>query len=831
MGINHDIRHILVVEDQKSKRIVALKDNNYSIGRDPTSSIIIYDRQVSRHHATLLRVTYYNNNHDYYRIIDGNLQGKKSTNGILINGKYSLSHELKHGDMVRFGNKAKASYHVLKSASELDLFKASEKIDALPEAELASTFVHQYESTDEEDGRNTIIFHAASEDKQLVSHNSSSLAEYSPNPIIELNFSGEITYINPIASIKFPDLRTLKAEHPIVRGLVGESFSQEGTSYVREVQVKAEFFEQHIHYLGDSQLIRSYIFDITKYKNLETKLNHHADYYKFLVEQASEGIFLVDVQTKRLLEANRAYCDLLGYQAHELINHSLYQIIAVEREILENELAQITPSKSYVNEEALHRKKDGDLVGVESRISRQNFEEKDIFCFVVRDNSERKQHEERLQHQVFHDSLTNLPNRILFNNQLTIALSNAERNQCLLAVLFLDLDSFQSINNSFGHTVGDQLLQSFARRLTSCIRGGDIVARWGSDEFAILLPRIKNADDATKLTQRIFETLKQPFPIDKHQLQVKASIGIAIYPQDGQDRETLLKNVDAALGQTKITGRSNYQFYTPKMTAEALASIKIETLLHQAPDREEFCLYYQPQVRIQTGEITGMEALLRWKHPELGLLTPAKFLHLAEKTDLMLHVSKWVLKTACEQNLAWQKAGLPFLPISVNLSNREWKQPNLVTVVARVLDSTGLDPHLLELEITEKTLRENLASARQVFQDFHNLGVRIALDDFGTGISSMGYLKQFSFRTLKIHQVFIRDLRGNQQDLSIISALLGLGRGFNLRIIAEGVETQQQVDILQSLQCEEAQGYYFHQPIDSQGATKILTDYFSLDYP
>jgi len=827
MGINQDMRHILVVEDQKSKRIVSLKENSYSIGRDPTSSVILYDRQVSRHHSTLLRVTDYQNNHDYYRIIDGNLQGKKSTNGIMINGKYTLSHELKHGDIIRFGNKAKASYHVLNSADDLDLFKARENLDTLSEAELVPQSANHQE-LQEEVGKNTLIFQAGTEEKATVTNNSPSLAECSPNPIIELNFKGEITYINPAASIKFPDLRTQKLEHPIIKGLAGESISQEGTSYVREVQIKTEFYEQHIHYLGDSQLIRSYVFDISKYKKLETKLNHHADYYRFLVEQASEGIFLVEVKSKKIIEANRAYCQLLDYEATEVIDLSVYQMIAIEREILDTELGQIESGKSYYIEESLHRKKDGNLVSVETRVSRQSFGDKDIFCFVVRDNSERKRSEERVQYQAFHDALTNLPNRVLFNNQLAIALANAQHNQTLLAVLFLDIDSFQAVNNSLGHTMGDQLLQSFSRRLTSCVRGGDMVARWGSDEFAVLLPRIKNSDDTIKLSQRIFENLKQPFPVEKYQLQIKASIGIAIYPQDGQDKETLLKNVDAALARTKREGRNHYQFYSPTMTAEAISLIKIETLLHNALDKEEFTLCYQPQIRLKTGEITGMEALIRWNHPELGMIAPSKFISLAEKTDLMIHVGKWVLKTACEQNLAWQKIGLPILPIGVNISNREWKQVNLVEIIAGVLDKTGLDPHLLELELTEKTLRENIQTARQVFQDLQNLGVRIALDDFGTGVSSLGYLKQFNFRTLKIHQTFIRDLRANAQNLAIVSALLDLGRGFNLRIIAEGVETQQQLEILQGLDCEEAQGYLFHHPLNADQATELLKRHFSV---
>jgi diguanylate cyclase (GGDEF)-like protein/PAS domain S-box-containing protein len=617
------------------------------------------------------------------------------------------------------------------------------------------------------------------------------------------------------------------AKHPIFEGLIQEASAKEGTSYVREIQVGDESFEQHIHYLSDKKLVQSYLFEITKYKRMENQLKNDSIYYRFLVEQTSEGIFLVEIDSKLIIDANPSYCQLTGYELDELKQLNLYQIIALEREIIDNELAQVEQAKTYHVEESLHRCQDGSLISIELRISCGLFKGKEVYCFAIRDISERKRSEERLQYQAFHDPLTNLPNRILFNKQLAIALVEAQRNQTLLAVMFLDLDSFKHVNNTLGHTIGDQLLQSFSRRLTACVRAGDTVARWGSDEFTVLLPRIKNTEDTVKLSHRIFESLKQPFPIDKHQLQLKTSIGIAIYPQDGDDKETLLKNADAALSRTKEQGRNHFQFYTPTMSEEASVLLKIETLLHQALDRQEFSLVYQPQINLQTGEITGMEALLRWNHSELGPIAPSKFIPLAEKTDLMLHIGKWVLKTACQQNLAWQKDGLPPLPIGVNLSCREFQQPNLAATIAKVLDRTGLDPQWLELEITEKTLRQHLNSAPQIFQDLQNLGIRLCLDDFCTGYSAIGYLKQFSFRTVKISQSFIRDLRGNTQDLAIVSAITALGRGFNTRILAEAVETQQQVDLLHSQNCYEAQGYWFSRPLSTEEATQFLIKGYS----
>jgi diguanylate cyclase (GGDEF)-like protein/PAS domain S-box-containing protein len=821
MSNSQEIRHILVIEDQKSRRIISLKENNYSIGRDPSCAIVLFDRQVSRHHATIIQVpTPEESDRYFYQIIDGDEQGKKSTNGISINGKRCFSHDLKHGDLIWFGNKSKASYHIISTDSELYLIKAGEQ------AEKTNTVLAQSKETqgDGIDAKKTVVFEQLPEltsQKDLA--RLSSLAEFSPNPIIEIDLAGKINYLNPAASVKFPDIQTSLLEHPILKDILTQSQAKEGTSLIREVQVEREIFEQHIHYLIDNRVIRSYIFDVTKYKKLESSLKNNQERYKFLVQQASEGIFLVDVETKQVIDANPAYCNLLGYSLEEITTLSLYDLVKSDRETIDEHLEQITANKPALIAESSHRCKDGSIIGVEFHISlTQESDDEPIFCCTTRDISERKKSAEMLQYQAFHDALTELPNRMQFTKTLSTAIANAKRQEQLMAVVFLDLDSFKNVNDTLGHSIGDRVLQNFAERLNTCVREGDTVARWGGDEFTVLLPRIRSSEDTIKLAQRIFESLRKPFEIDKHQLSIKTSIGIAVYPQDGQDAETLLKNGDAALYRTKDQGRNHYQFYNPTMTSEASLLMKLEMLLHQALERREFSLYYQPQVQLATGELTGMEALLRWQHPELGFISPNKFIPLAEKTDLMIHIGKWVIKTACEQNLAWQRAGLPPIPISVNLCAREFKQPNLAEVVARTIDETGLDPQWLELEITEATLRQNLEMAQTTLKDLQNLGVRIALDDFGTGFSSLGYLKQFSFRTLKIDQAFIRDLRGNAQERGIISAAIALGRGFNLRVVAEGVETQQQLDLLRSLQCEQGQGYWFSRPLLREDATHLL---------
>ncbi|MEG3439342.1 EAL domain-containing protein [Pannus brasiliensis CCIBt3594] len=824
MSNARDVRHILVVEDQKSKRIVALRENSYTLGRDPSCSIIIYDRQVSRHHATLLRVTDYQNQQDFYRVIDGDLHGKKSTNGITVNGKYSLSHELRPGDTIHFGSKARAIYQVVPANTDLEFLDSEDLADLSPELSITGFLEKESDFHDEEN--HTIAFAlpkpAPASSPPPSPSPSFSIADYSPYPIVEFNQSGEILYQNAAASRRFPDLGQRQGQHPLLQGLAEQSLADNSTSFSRELEIEGKFFEQYITFTPE-RIVRTFCVDITKYKENEEKNAIKSDYFRFIREQSTEGIFLIDAEEKKILETNLAYCKLLGYTERELIGRALYGLIAVDRENLDSQLGDLEPEKPFYVEESLHRGRDGSLITVEEKITRSNLNGRDIFCFSVRDIGERKRFEERLYYQSLHDALTDLPNRLLFERQLTLALANARRNHTLLAVLFVNLDSFKNINHALGHSIGDRVLQEFGRRLSVLISGGDAIARWGSDEFTILLPRPRKTEDTIRLAERIFDSLKTPIEVEGNTLQPRASIGIALYPQDGEDEETLLKNASAALHRAKEAGRGQYQFYSPALAEEAGTFLKLETLLHQALDKQEFALVYQPQIAVASGRITGIEAFLRWNHPPSGVLSPAKFLALAEKTDILLPIGKWVLTKACEQAISWQKDGLPPVPVCVNLSNPEFARPNLVETIARVLEKTGLDPQWLEIEITEKILRQNLSSARQIFQDLQNLGVRVALDDFGTGYSALGYLQQFPFRTLKLDQNFVRDLRGSDGERAIVSAAVALGKGFHFRIVAEGVETRQQLDFLQDLGCEEAQGYYFSRPISAEAIGQLLS--------
>ncbi|QKD82533.1 PAS domain S-box protein [Thermoleptolyngbya sichuanensis A183] len=434
----------------------------------------------------------------------------------------------------------------------------------------------------------------------------------------------------------------------------------------------------------------------------------------------------------------------------------------------------------------------------------------------------RQRTEEKMRYQAFHDALTGLPNRMMFNRHLYLMLARSRRGKEPFAVVFLDLDRFKTINDTLGHTVGDRLLEQATQRLTYCLREEDIIARWGGDEFTLLLPNLKSPQDASRIAERISENLRPPFYVDSHELHITCSMGIALFPEHGTDAQTLLKNADAALYLAKGHGRDNHQFYTPAITSQSTERLALDSSLHYALKRQEFTLHYQPQVNVLTGEIIQMEALLRWTHPKLGLISPQTFIGLAEENGLIVPIGFWVLRTACLQNKQWQEAGFGPLRVAVNLSARQFQQPNLVGAIASILEETGLPPTGLELEITETAAMQNVEFTTTLLHELQDMGVRIAMDDFGTGYSSLGYLKQFPLNTLKIDRSFVKDVTANPDDAAIVAAIVALGQGLNLNVVAEGVETIDQLAKLRSLQCEEMQGNLFSRPLDAATATQFL---------
>ena len=432
--------------------------------------------------------------------------------------------------------------------------------------------------------------------------------------------------------------------------------------------------------------------------------------------------------------------------------------------------------------------------------------------------------EAMIRHQASHDQLTGLANRLLFNERLSLALANAHQNAEMLAVIFLDLDRFKNVNDTLGHPIGDLLLQGVSRRLTNCLRVGDSIARWGGDEFTVLLYNINSPEEATLICQKIIQSLSSPFDFDGVELYTKASLGIALAPYDGEDAETLLKNADAAMYKAKQRGRNNYQFYTQAIGSKVSEELNLENQLYKALKKSEFVLHYQPQINLNTGKIVGMEALVRWQHPERGLIFPDRFIPLAEETGFICQIDEWVMRAACLQNREWQLLGLPPMRIAVNLSCRQFLQPNTVQTIAEILSETELNPEYLEIEITETIAMTDVNFTVSVLQHLQEMGIHISLDDFGTGYSSLWSLKNLPLNNLKIDKSFVADLQEGSSGATIVKVAIALGQGLNLQVIAEGVETAEQLAFLQSLHCEIGQGYFFSKPIPAAAATQLCLE-------
>ena len=437
--------------------------------------------------------------------------------------------------------------------------------------------------------------------------------------------------------------------------------------------------------------------------------------------------------------------------------------------------------------------------------------------------SERKKAQEQLTHVAYHDGLTDLPNRTLFMDRLTQGLIRLAFHKRSAAVLFFDLDHFKHVNDTLGHDIGNILLKTVSERLKSCLREGDTVARLGGDEFVIMLADLAHPEDVPAITQKIAETLSQPFQIKEHQLFITTSIGISLYPRDCNDPEALLKAADMAMYRAKEQGRDNYQFYHPTLNAAAAERFSIETGLRQALECDGFLLHYQPQVDLATGRVIGVEALVRWRQPNGGLVSPAKFIPVAEETGLILPIGEWVLRTACRQTKAWQDAGFRNLRISVNLSARQFHQKNLIQTIDKTLNETGLDPRSLELELTE-SIMQNAEKIIETLREINARGVEISVDDFGTGYSSLSYLKRFPIQTLKVDQSFVQNIAMGTDDAVIVISTVNLAHNLGLKAVAEGVETDQQLQFLRWLNCDRMQGYLFSRPLPADEITKLLAE-------
>jgi diguanylate cyclase (GGDEF)-like protein len=442
----------------------------------------------------------------------------------------------------------------------------------------------------------------------------------------------------------------------------------------------------------------------------------------------------------------------------------------------------------------------------------------------VRESEAKLKHAQRVEYLAYHDGLTGLPNRSMFSKTLSQSISEAHRYERRLAVAFLDLDRFKQINDTLGHEAGDQLLKEVATRLKGCVRDSDTVARLGGDEFVVLLPELEDEKFAAIVAQKILAAVARPFNLMGQEFRVTASIGVSTYPQDGLDEQTLTKNADIAMYQAKAEGKNNFQFYSEKLNANSLERLTLESSLRHALERNEFKLFYQAKRDIASGRITGMEALLRWVHPDLGIVAPMQFIPVAEETGLIVPIGKWVLKTACLQSIAWQRQGLPALCIAINMTARQFLDEQLLADIASILAETGMDPRLLEIELNESLLIHDVESTMRILTGLKALGVRIAVDDFGTGYSSLAMLQRFPLDTIKIDRSVMRDFLGSAHDTGLADAIIAMGKSLSLTVVAQGVETKEQAEHLRLHACDELQGFYFKRPLPADEFTQLLRD-------
>jgi diguanylate cyclase (GGDEF)-like protein len=571
-----------------------------------------------------------------------------------------------------------------------------------------------------------------------------------------------------------------------------------------------------------------------KHQNNQLELENLLFLHQATLESTEDGILILD-HCDRVVGFNKSLLQIWGIPEILIKSGNYQQALRIALKKLKNPrlyLNKLKESNQNLNLSNLQFNhtlilKDGRIFNhycqekITEKYSGKIWSFRDITAEKIA-SSINNQFNHQLHHQYLYDSLTDLPNRISFKNTLTKYLENTCNNP-QISVCFLDLDRFKKINDSLGHSVGDQLLQIVAQRLIKCLRPGDTIARWGGDEFSIILPGINKSEDVQNIQDTIFKAFKSGFTIDNYNLNITPSIGFALYPQHGKSAENLIKNADAALSRAKLNGCNQYKVYLPIINSSYAELFTLENSLYHALERGELKLYYQPQINSVTGEITQTEALLRWQHPELGLIPPSKFIPIAEETGLIVPISEWVLRTACLQNKLWQESlNLPSLSIAVNFSSKQFQQTNLVKMIKNVLTETKLEYKCLELEITETVAMQDVELTRRVLQKLKNIGVTISIDDFGTGYSSLSYLKDFPVNSLKIDQSFVRDLTKGNHQTAITTAIITLAHRLNLAVVAEGVETEEQFNLLRLLKCEIMQGYLFSHPLSAEQATKLL---------
>lgn len=624
---------------------------------------------------------------------------------------------------------------------------------------------------------------------------------YGRDELLQLSvFDVEVGFSPQQIEALFKNLNILQMGTPLT--IEGQMRHKKGQHFPIEVRTGALI-------LNGQRLGLSLVRDITERKLQEARL-------KAIFENAAIGIALIDSQGY-YIQVNQHWAEMLGYSVQELLK--IHSMEITHPEDVDPSLEFIRQMRtgeieSYRFEKRFYRK-DRSTIWCDLSVTPIYGPDHTLLSMVglIVDITERKSFEQRIHYLAYHDSLTSLPNRLNLQEKITEIVQKASSENLLLAILFLDLDRFKTINDSLGHDIGDTLLRMVSNRIQSCLGPHDLVARQGGDEFIIVLTHPHSEEEISIITQHLIESISSPYYIDVHQLHVTSSIGISLFPQDGMDASTLIRHADSAMYHAKEAGRDGYAFFTSEMNAKACEALVIGNNLRRAIENQEFLVYYQPQVDFYTGEIVGAEALIRWYYPDVGWISPAKFIPIAEDNGLIAQIGEWVLRTACRQNKHWQDLGLPKIPIAVNLSGAQCRHVQIGETVENILKEIGLDPHYLELELTEGVIMHDTEWMINLIHAFKDRGIQISIDDFGTGYSSLSYLKHFDVDKLKIDQSFVRDIGKDPDDEAIINAIVSIAKSLKLKVIAEGVETIAQLQYLKHQGCDEMQGYYFSKPV------------------
>lgn len=825
--------HILAIELDQEKQLVSLEDATYTIGRHKANAIVLDDQTVSRNHAFLLRICDVNTKQHSFRIIDGDLNGNRSQNGLWVNGKRCFVHDLQDHDVISFGENVHATYISTSSLSDPRIDLEQNNVQPLPVPlprpilVPGSTLFHK-----------ATLGNAQAIQESLVQQHPgdaafirlSSFPELTPLPIIETDLDGNITYINPAATAKFPELRTLK-RHLLTDGLY-ETLVQEQSEYVvREIEIGSSIYEQAIYCILQSGLIRSYLIDISQHRRTEQQLRLSEARYAAAAKGANDGLWDWDLHANTIYYSDR-WKSMLGCSEQEIGDSPdewFNRIHPQDQERVTEDLsAHLKGDTAQFECEYRILHKNGEYLWFRGRGLALRNDQNQAFRIAGSQTDVTAYYSTRaqLEYKAHHDEMTQLPNRVLFMERLTHAFRMAKRHQNrIFAVIFLDLDRFKIINDSLGHAVGDQLLIEVAKRLQHCLRKQDTIARFGGDEFALLLDTIEDAAEATQIAQRILSALKTKISLEQHDVYTSASIGIAVSSQNYQSPEELLQDADTAMYRAKKHGKNCFEVFCAGMRAQVNTQLQLETDLQRAISNHELHLVYQPIVDLRTESIVGFEALLRWHHPERGLIPPSEFIPVAEDAGLMVSIDWWVLTEACQQMAYWLKTypNAADLTVNVNISAHQFLQSTFCEKVTAIIQETEMQPHHLKLEITEGVILSNAPNISEQLNKLKELGIQLAIDDFGTGYSSLSYLYAFPLDVLKVDYSFVSRM-DQDNGREIVRTIVNLGQNLKMEVVAEGVETKIQQEYLREMGCEYAQGYLFSRPLDNEAVESLLTN-------